>query len=135
MTGRGYPSRRFPRGPAWLALLLVAGCGKQFPANSELGRWQIIPASGGAPPSALSAGWFAWRLDTKSGQVEFCTYLAAAPAAPTISPAAGSLRCSAPIQAVAPHGAAPSGANDADAARQIPLNSADAALLAKYGVH
>jgi hypothetical protein len=66
------------------AALVLFGCEPQKqeaksppPANSELGRWVVIPAAS----QPYTAGnpqniplFSAWRLDTKTGALEMCNY-------------------------------------------------------------
>lgn len=47
------------------------------PANSEFGRWVVVPASSqpylaGDPKNVPL--YSAWRLDTKTGSLEMCSY-------------------------------------------------------------
>jgi hypothetical protein len=64
---------------AVFALLILAGCGKSDPAvppqedPSDSGKWTVIPA-GNDERSQNIQSWNAWRLDTQTGAVEFCTY-------------------------------------------------------------
>ena len=77
----------------WLGVLiavmpviaLLAGCdqpaSKEMPpatppaANNEFGRWMVAAASTGPQRDEVGAEiWSAWRLDTKTGDLEFCTY-------------------------------------------------------------
>jgi hypothetical protein len=52
------------------------------PAASEIGRWTVVPIAMDKPifrtsslqPGTMSAHFFAWRIDTKNGQLEACTY-------------------------------------------------------------
>lgn len=88
---------------AGFALVVLVGCDKQPetaptsapPANSEFGRWIVVPA--GAP---IGDGQYretnAWRLDTKTGALEFCTYTEAI--VPT-TPPTDVLECSQPATA------------------------------------
>jgi hypothetical protein len=62
------------------AFLLLAACDKSAPpanaskaAQSEFGRWAIVPAGSNEKTPNFEA-WSAWRLDTKTGSLEFCTY-------------------------------------------------------------
>lgn len=63
---------------AWgilVVALSLAGCDQppkptpEPPANSEFGRFTVIPAGTSASGQA-----FAWRLDTKTGGLDFCAY-------------------------------------------------------------
>jgi hypothetical protein len=43
-------------------------------AASEIGRWQVVPASAQAVMSSGTPFFFAWRIDSKTGALELCTY-------------------------------------------------------------
>jgi hypothetical protein len=70
----------------WLAPLValaVAGCsGGSTPASSTPtpqsesgnGRWAIVPVGGAPAEVGDQRFWYAWRLDTKTGTVEMCSY-------------------------------------------------------------
>jgi hypothetical protein len=61
--------------------LALAGCNEPsakeppvpLPANSEFGRWAVVPASSGITLGG-NPYLMAWRLDTKSGDLEMCIY-------------------------------------------------------------
>jgi hypothetical protein len=74
-----------------LVLLTLSACDKpmaQQPAPpappSEVGRWIIVPASTAGPVfiGNRGANFFAWKLDTKTGELEACTYDAGRPDKP-----------------------------------------------------
>jgi hypothetical protein len=60
--------------------VLLSGCGQpqhEFRASSpapELGRWIIIPAEHEPPSLSAERSWSVWRLDTKTGALDFCSY-------------------------------------------------------------
>jgi hypothetical protein len=70
-----------------IALLIALGLGgcdqpvskelppPPLPANSEFGRWTVVPASNAPDIDKNGKVWSAWRLDTKTGDLEFCTYV------------------------------------------------------------
>lgn len=104
MIGTGHAPARFQRMTvASLALLLVAGCGRELRTNNEIGRWQIVPVGGGGSPPASGAGWSAWRVDTETGQTELCSYLAGPPTVSNPPQGAGYLKCTAPVEAAGPN--------------------------------
>ena len=41
------------------------------PEQPDVGRWVITPA--GSEKDATYTGWNVWRLDTKTGTLDFCT--------------------------------------------------------------
>jgi hypothetical protein len=43
-------------------------------ASSDFGRWIVVPASNEPTTLSGSTFWSAWRLDTKTGDLEFCSY-------------------------------------------------------------
>ena len=62
------------------ATALLAGCDQSNhpppptpPAAAEIGRWTVVPAANAPERGALEI-FSAWRLDTKTGDLEFCTY-------------------------------------------------------------
>lgn len=59
-------------------LLLLLGCRPQAekatPVDTGPGRWMVISASGAETKRAGFEASSAWRLDTKTGDLEFCTY-------------------------------------------------------------
>ena len=68
------------------AALVLTGCGQQeqeakappLPANSEFGRFKLYAAG-----SNQAGQFFAWRLDTKTGYLNFCYYDPGGMAGPT----------------------------------------------------
>lgn len=67
--------------PAILVALLLAGCDQpaskepaQPVVKNDFGRWVIVPAANAPSNVAGTLYFFAWRLDTKTGDVEVCTY-------------------------------------------------------------
>jgi hypothetical protein len=43
-------------------------------ANKTSGRWTVVPAANGPTVVAGTTYFFAWRLDTQTGNLELCTY-------------------------------------------------------------
>lgn len=43
-------------------------------ASSENGRWVVVPATANPVVNQGTPYMFAWRLDTKTGDLEMCTY-------------------------------------------------------------
>ncbi len=43
-------------------------------ASSENGRWVVVPATANPLVNQGTPYMFAWRLDTKTGDLEMCTY-------------------------------------------------------------
>ena len=63
--------------------LALSGCGQPVakeepPANPGFGRWMILPAGQHTRDSDLMS-WAVWRLDTKTGDLEFCSHELIAP--------------------------------------------------------
>jgi hypothetical protein len=63
--------------------LAVAGCSSGAPTaaptsppqpEAENGRWAMVPVGGGPEEVGDQRFWYAWRLDTKTGTVEMCSY-------------------------------------------------------------
>jgi hypothetical protein len=102
---------------AKLALIFALGLGgcdqpaskeqppQPLPANSEFGRWTVVPASTVPDTSAGVKGtlagskiWPAWRLDTKTGDLEFCTYGVIENLLDSNKPPIETLTCSTPVK-------------------------------------
>jgi hypothetical protein len=64
---------------ALVGVVALAGCDQSTPIKfekaekTEIGRWKIV-AAGNDEKDKNYEGWNAWRLDTKTGALEFCTY-------------------------------------------------------------
>src|SRR5438309_947605 len=62
---------------AVFCLALLSGWEQQQqkapPANAGFGRWMILSA-GQDTKDPNSMGWAVWRLDTKTGDLEFCSH-------------------------------------------------------------
>jgi hypothetical protein len=61
------------------ASLLLAGCDLQVakepaPVPIEQSRFVLVPASNNPIVASGTSYLFAWRLDTRSGEVSVCTY-------------------------------------------------------------
>lgn len=60
--------------------LMLGGCDQHEEKNhldppkaAEIGRWKLV-ASGNDEKESNVHYWNAWRIDTATGQTEFCTY-------------------------------------------------------------
>jgi len=63
------------------------------------GRWQMIPAASEPNSSGGARAWAAWRLDTESGRVDFCTYVTPPSNGTVGEPTGNALSCSSPVDA------------------------------------
>src|SRR5580658_1844211 len=64
-----------------VTLSLLAGCDQKTsdehtpaPEPNEIGRWLVVPASNVPLAKDGQNYWTAWRMDTKTGDLEFCIY-------------------------------------------------------------
>jgi hypothetical protein len=66
-----------------LAAAALAACGPTAPEASltpnratseQSARWTLIPATDASPTRASHTYLYAWRLDTKQGDLELCVY-------------------------------------------------------------
>jgi hypothetical protein len=62
-----------------ICIAVLSGCNRQPaqkqiapPANAGFGRWMILSA--GQTKEPKFDVWSVWRLDTKTGDLEFCSY-------------------------------------------------------------
>jgi hypothetical protein len=53
---------------------MTAGCGNAPAFAQDAGHWVVVPATQGPIFNQGSPFIFAWRLDTKTGALEMCTY-------------------------------------------------------------
>jgi hypothetical protein len=60
----------------------------------------MVPAAGEPSSSGGSRAWAAWRLDTESGRVDFCTYVTPPSNEPVGEPTTNALNCSSPVDAL-----------------------------------
>ena len=88
-----------------LLALCIAGVGNAAAAEtqtqSDVGKFVIVPAGSTQPTDKLPVRFSAWRLNTETGDVEFCSYVggSATPGGLTTE----SLRCIPEIPAAKPH--------------------------------
>lgn len=75
-------------------LLPLVAIGSSFASASDGDRWIVVPASQNAVKNQGSPFFFAWRLDTKTGALEMCTYDPGGWMMATKLPAPESLNCS-----------------------------------------
>jgi hypothetical protein len=89
---------------AFLALViasaLIGPVSRAEMPPSEVGRWAVVPAQNHRMPPSMEY-WNAWRLDTKTGDLEFCGYVAGGEDAvgPDGLISKQSLTCSKPVKA------------------------------------
>ncbi len=72
-----------PRFFALVSVVFITGCDHPAstsaqtppapPANAEFGRWAVVPVAEKTKEPGVEM-WNAWRLDTKTGDLEFCSY-------------------------------------------------------------
>jgi len=74
------------------ALAVLAGCDK--PNADSPGRWAVIPAATTLESGGGIDRFSAWRLDTETGSLELCQYIAR----PINGVPAESLKCSDPAK-------------------------------------
>ena len=68
---RTAPLKLLPGAALLIAALVLTGCSK--PSTRQNGRWVVVPAA--AALTGGEAGAFsAWRLDTRTGDLELCQY-------------------------------------------------------------
>jgi hypothetical protein len=67
--------------PHVIFAIVLAGCDDpvareppKMPAIAEFGRYTIVPASNNPVLASGTSYLFAWKLDTKTGDIEVCTY-------------------------------------------------------------
>jgi hypothetical protein len=86
-------------------MLALFGCDQQHqqaePAQPapELGRWTVIPASNEPVLRFGDRVFSAWRLDTKTGALEFCTFSTDLSDGATSAPTPDEFSCSGSKQA------------------------------------
>jgi hypothetical protein len=91
--------------PAIALALSMVGCNAKAPAPGQQSappeppRWTITPVASEPMPVGGSHYWSAWRLDTKTGALEFCTFIEGDPVAKTAAQALEHLDCTAPVKA------------------------------------
>jgi hypothetical protein len=69
------------------AVLPLTGCSSGSPApaspapvaQSDNGRWAIVPSGGPPEQTGDERLMYAWRIDTKTGTVEMCSYTDGSP--------------------------------------------------------
>jgi hypothetical protein len=105
MTLRFEIGRDAPRMFCMLAAFLLTGCDFQPTKEAqsrepvETSRFVLVPASNNPVMASGTLFLFAWRLDTKSGEVSVCTYDPGGwTNASTKQPAPESTSCSAPAK-------------------------------------
>src|SRR6476469_8940045 len=85
--------------------LAVVGCAGRDPQRNgdtqkaaDRGAWQIVPVQGAPIQDHGEYYWSAWRLNTGTGDTDFCTFDSGDPnpAPTTTHPNAGGVSCSAP---------------------------------------
>jgi hypothetical protein len=82
--------------------LAVVGCSPQRNGNmqkpDDRGAWQIVPVQSAPIQDHGEYYWSAWRINTRTGDTEFCTFDSGDPDPnpATTHPNAGGLTCSPP---------------------------------------
>jgi len=60
--------------PCIFTLFTIAMISSVSAADNDVSRWAIVPAANQPIMVSGTPYFFAWLLDTKTGQVKFCTY-------------------------------------------------------------
>ncbi len=85
-----------------LTLSVGQAAGAEPQAQSDVGKFVIVPAGNTASSAdKMPIRFSAWRLNTETGDVEFCSYTGGAVAPGGIT--SESLRCISAVPAVKPH--------------------------------